>query len=776
MIKDSGIGLVMKILLKFACLSAVFTYLSCTAPPKTKIDRIYSGLQELLPRFDPSALSGRVVLIDPGHGGKFRGAAGVDSLEEAGVNLGVSLYLGGLLAESGAEVHFTRSADKDFLASDDSSLAYDLAYRASAADSIKPDIFISIHHNAHGDRREGGNAVETYYRFGDPASRDLAFAVHRHLMRNLGISRGQIRQGNYYVLRSVEVPAVLGEASYISDPHVEKKLKLSEKQRLEAEAYYLGILDYFRRGTPKLSPVFPGDTTVSEVPLVVFKAKDVGGMGIDPDAVVLNINGLDAAAVSDPDMTKISCTMPWNSPNGFYDVTAIARNVQGNSSSISRMRFKLDIPPERAFLEADPPLLPMEGGTLRIRVLLLDKRGLNVAEGSIVSIRANPGQTPRTAVIENGYLEFPLNMPGETDSAELTVSTKEREFSFNLSGSKNRKLFAKKKLCIIDADSSSPVTNARIEVEDVLIQNGSQSGVYFIPASGDSVSIHAAGYQPLNLIAGGDTLRLLPWFGGLLQGSKLLLAPYGGGGDPKRAGTLGLPASHVNLETARYAAGYLKAAGAEVKLTRNSEAAPTDQDIVAAANDFVADRYVEIRHYPETDIQVTNPDPQVNAYYFPGSERGEAAARTITKTFAYICGLQTFSADEKVTYPLQQTACPALIIEAPSITLLQEELKLNEPWYLRLQAYALFMGILKSFGGSLDYTVELNISVEKDGGCWLVTLDDTWNLLSSPDGRIRFYAVEPGRHHISAIRGGRRLTRSFNIDVDRPGPVVLQIP
>ena len=59
-------------------------------------------------------------------------------------------------------------------------------------------------------------------------------------MRNLGISAGEVRQGNYYVLRNVDIPAILGESSYLTHPPVEEQLRLSNAQRLEAEAYFLG--------------------------------------------------------------------------------------------------------------------------------------------------------------------------------------------------------------------------------------------------------------------------------------------------------------------------------------------------------------------------------------------------------------------------------------------------------------------------------------------------------------------------------------------------------
>ena len=57
----------------------------------------YRDMLEDVGQVDTAPLRGRLILLDPGHGGFFRGARGPNGLEEADVNLGVSLYLRGLL-------------------------------------------------------------------------------------------------------------------------------------------------------------------------------------------------------------------------------------------------------------------------------------------------------------------------------------------------------------------------------------------------------------------------------------------------------------------------------------------------------------------------------------------------------------------------------------------------------------------------------------------------------------------------------------------------------
>ena len=78
---------------------------ACAPKPGPPLIRLYESRTETLEGLDFASLNGRRIVIDPGHGGVFRGARGVGGLDEADVNLGVALYLWGLLEEAGAEVH-----------------------------------------------------------------------------------------------------------------------------------------------------------------------------------------------------------------------------------------------------------------------------------------------------------------------------------------------------------------------------------------------------------------------------------------------------------------------------------------------------------------------------------------------------------------------------------------------------------------------------------------------------------------------------------------------
>src|SRR5213593_4238235 len=107
-------------LLLAGCAARVARPPSETVRPRPKPG--YQRRVDELKSLDASALAGRRIAIDPGHGGLFRGALGVNGLTEAEVNLGVALYLRGLLEARGAIVTMTRTDDRDFLTPADSSL------------------------------------------------------------------------------------------------------------------------------------------------------------------------------------------------------------------------------------------------------------------------------------------------------------------------------------------------------------------------------------------------------------------------------------------------------------------------------------------------------------------------------------------------------------------------------------------------------------------------------------------------------------------------------
>ena len=432
----------------------------------------------------------------------------------------------GLLKEAGAEVYLTRSAERDFIGAD-SVLAADLRVRVEMVDSLRPDIFVSVHHNAQPQRDPDKNAVETYYRFGDPASRDLAFAVHRHLMRNLGIREGEVRPGNYFVLRNLDIPAILGESAYLTHPEAEEKLRLSDTQRLEAEAYFLGILEYFSRGTPRMQRQSPLDSILTEVPSIAFGLEDIGGLGIDPAAVSLTVNDVAVTATLDAAGSTASYQLPWDAPNGPYAISLGVRNVLGNASRIERFRFELNYPAVDAHFNVSPRTPPAGRGSARVRARLVDERGLAIADGSRVAVDVRGGSAPDTAVVDQGVVEFPVRLDDGGGKIEVTLTSGDKTFAKDIARAPDGAAPYRQ---VAFAGTTAAIGNASLAVGDSIIATGSNSGTYFVPLGLEdnrTIRVQAPGYRPLEATVADfkaletDTMVMAPWYGGTLLGAAL---------------------------------------------------------------------------------------------------------------------------------------------------------------------------------------------------------------------------------------------------------------
>jgi N-acetylmuramoyl-L-alanine amidase len=178
-------------------------------------------------------LVGKVIVVDPGHGGNDNGATGASfSTLEKTVNLQVGLLLKNKLEAAGAKVIMTRSDDRKLT----------LQQRVDVAVQNNADIFVSIHHNTHPNTLTNGTIV-FYYNKGN--SSKLASLVQSEIVKATSYRDLQSRFGNYYVLRENPVPSILAEIGFLSNYNEEIRLRSEKQQDLAAEGLYKGILQYF---------------------------------------------------------------------------------------------------------------------------------------------------------------------------------------------------------------------------------------------------------------------------------------------------------------------------------------------------------------------------------------------------------------------------------------------------------------------------------------------------------------------------------------------------
>ena len=190
-------------------------------------------------RLDTRPLKGKIIVLDPGHGGPEKGAIGPHGLKESEANLGVALYLWGLLQQAGAQPILTRSADNSVYTDRPFALDKDLDARSAISNRNNADLFISIHHNADANNPRR-NDVQIYYKMSDSGpSRDIAKSVLQALMERLQVAEGNIYSGDDLLSHAVThaVPSALegltsvfgmgtGVTPPLSPPKTEKSMTI----------------------------------------------------------------------------------------------------------------------------------------------------------------------------------------------------------------------------------------------------------------------------------------------------------------------------------------------------------------------------------------------------------------------------------------------------------------------------------------------------------------------------------------------------------------------
>lgn len=180
-----------------------------------------------------SVLKGKLVVIDPGHGGEDPGAFGINGIEEKKLTLQTSLYLADYLRRSGASVLMTRKTDIKRTLPE----ITDFVNRSGA------DIYVGVHYNSIIGMSVSG--TETYYYNQD--SFRLANLVHKEMLLNLKRNDRGVRRARFYTINHSNVPAILVEPAYITDIQEGLLAKSKNFQKEVAKSLVKGIKDYFSR-------------------------------------------------------------------------------------------------------------------------------------------------------------------------------------------------------------------------------------------------------------------------------------------------------------------------------------------------------------------------------------------------------------------------------------------------------------------------------------------------------------------------------------------------
>jgi N-acetylmuramoyl-L-alanine amidase len=215
------------------------------------------------------------IVIDPGHGGHDTGTIGPHGLMEKDLCLDVALRLGHEIEEKlpGAEVIYTRK-DDTFVP---------LEERTAIANQAKADLFISVHANSSHDAAARG--IETYYLNFATSEESMAVAARENALaqsslhdlqdiikkiaRNEKVEESKelasdiqdslthrlqlvsqdernrgVKKAPFVVLIGANMPSVLSEISFISNPSDEKLLRKTDQRQRVADGLYRGIASY----------------------------------------------------------------------------------------------------------------------------------------------------------------------------------------------------------------------------------------------------------------------------------------------------------------------------------------------------------------------------------------------------------------------------------------------------------------------------------------------------------------------------------------------------
>ena len=189
-------------------------------------------------------LKGKVICIDPGHGGTDVGAVGSVS-KEKDITLAISKKLADALTDAGAKVVMTRTTDVDVYAPYDGAVE-ELQARCNIANAAKADAFVCVHIDSFSSADARG--VTTYYNGKTPHDYGLAKYIHNQNMKMTSFPDRGVRTANFYVLLHTNMPAVLLELGFISNPAEEKALNTPQQQENFADGIVKGLADYFNNG------------------------------------------------------------------------------------------------------------------------------------------------------------------------------------------------------------------------------------------------------------------------------------------------------------------------------------------------------------------------------------------------------------------------------------------------------------------------------------------------------------------------------------------------
>lgn len=185
-----------------------------------------------------------VIVVDCGHGENDPGKIGVNDVLEKDINLKIGKLLEKRLKKKGYEVVMTRTKD-EILAGEESNnkKAEDMKARVALINESKPVLAVSIHQNSYHEANVRGAQVFYYVHSSEG---EAAAALMQKALLNADPDNTRQAKSNdsYYLLRRTEVPTIIVECGFLSNPEEAELLADEEYQEKIADAVAEGIENY----------------------------------------------------------------------------------------------------------------------------------------------------------------------------------------------------------------------------------------------------------------------------------------------------------------------------------------------------------------------------------------------------------------------------------------------------------------------------------------------------------------------------------------------------
>ena len=184
-----------------------------------------------------------IVVIDAGHGGHDPGKVGVNDALEKDINLQIAQKVKKHLEKNGIQVIMTREDD----VMEDTKLE-DMKKRVALINEIKPAITVSIHQNSYSDASVKG--AQVFYYAGSEVSKGAASLMQEEMRKVDTENTRQIKSNSdFYMLKKTEVPTIIVECGFLSNPGEAEKLTSEEYQEEMAQAICNGIMVWLGRNS-----------------------------------------------------------------------------------------------------------------------------------------------------------------------------------------------------------------------------------------------------------------------------------------------------------------------------------------------------------------------------------------------------------------------------------------------------------------------------------------------------------------------------------------------